>query len=358
MSVIRTSVKGLGIACAALLAAAAFSPLGVQEKPSPVDSRFELAVPVSRHSQLSQTGFAERWGVSPETSSLVLNQHRGKLMSVAPTVLEPMREFFELGPPRPCPDWISDRFQERVARLGGVPPVSPGSLLNAQRILDGELPQVFYGGARNQKLIALTFDDGPRESTTQRLLEILDEYDAKATFYLQGTQVERFPGLTRKIAEQGHEIGNHTFFHSNLTTVSDEDLRNELIFANRVIEEAAGVVPATFRPPGGKKDERVIRASVDLGMVVAMWTINPIDYTRPSSSNISTLILNQARNGSVVLLHEGVEPTVEMLPGLLKALQYDGFRFVTVSELIEARMLAQKSSMPSSSRGGGKRRRG
>jgi peptidoglycan/xylan/chitin deacetylase (PgdA/CDA1 family) len=269
-----------------------------------------------------------------------------------------MREFFELGPPRPCPEWISDRFRERIAQLGGVPPLSSISLQNAQRILDGELPPVFYGGAKNEKLIALTFDDGPRESTTQRLLEILAEYGAKATFYLQGTQVERFPGLARKIVEQGHEIGNHTFFHSNLITVSDEDLRNELIFANRIIEEATGVVPMTFRPPGGKRDERVVRASNDLGMVVAMWTINPIDYTRPSSSNISTLILNQARNGSVVLLHEGVEPTVQMLPGLLKALRHDGFRFVTVTELIEARMLAQKSSTPSSSRGGGKRRRG
>ncbi len=208
------------------------------------------------------------------------------------------------------------------------------------------LPSSFSGldvtqsrGLSTHPYVAMTFDDGPHPKNTPRLLDMLKARNIKATFYVIGSNVDRYPHIVRRMVAEGHEIGNHTYSHPKLTGLSDVRVRSELKKTDAAISRAAGVRPRTMRPPYGALYTRQ-RSLVfsEFGYPTVMWSIDPEDWRRPGPSVVASRILSKAHNGAFILAHDLHAPTVDAMPKTFDGLLSKGFRFVTVSQ-----MLAQKS---------------
>ncbi|WP_042166495.1 polysaccharide deacetylase family protein [Paenibacillus gorillae] len=200
--------------------------------------------------------------------------------------------------------------------------------------------EVIWEVPLNEKKIALTFDDGPYPETTEPILDLLKEYDAKATFFVLGNRVRKYPDLLRREAQEGHEIANHTFNHiyfrgnTNLNTIEDEIVRTE-----ELLVELTGKKPFLFRPPGGFYNDNTIQVAKKLGYQTVLWSWHQDtnDWRKPGVNNIVKKVLGNARNGDIVLLHDytpSSTQTVTALRTILPELKKRGFKIVTVSELI------------------------
>jgi peptidoglycan/xylan/chitin deacetylase (PgdA/CDA1 family) len=195
-------------------------------------------------------------------------------------------------------------------------------------------PVLIRGGDRSRKEIALTFDDGPHAAYTPQILAILDRYGVKATFFVVGQQAERNPGLVREEAADGHSVGNHTYHHVSLPRIPLGDEAAEIAAAGAVLKRITGKTPYLFRPPGGQRDADVDAAAAALGYTTVLWTDDPGDYDSPGEDVIVARTLWKAKNGGILLLHDGVQQTIDVLPRLITTLRGEGFRFVTVDEML------------------------
>ncbi|WP_179811480.1 polysaccharide deacetylase family protein [Nocardiopsis sinuspersici] len=182
------------------------------------------------------------------------------------------------------------------------------------------------------KCVALTFDDGPGEHTGT-LLDILDEYDARATFYVLGSLVDDFPDPVRRMAEEGHELGNHTWKHDDLARMSGNEIRKDIKRTNEAVRELTGSVPPTIRPPYGSLDGTV-RRSVDQPLI--LWDVDTLDWKNRDSDAVSEYALTHSVPGSVVLFHDIHETSVQAIPAVLAGLHRQGYHFVTVTDLFGA----------------------
>jgi cellulose synthase/poly-beta-1,6-N-acetylglucosamine synthase-like glycosyltransferase/peptidoglycan/xylan/chitin deacetylase (PgdA/CDA1 family) len=201
-------------------------------------------------------------------------------------------------------------------------------------------------GAREDKVIALTFDDGPDETYTPPILDILQEKGVKATFFVIGSAAAINSNILRRMYAEGHDIGNHTFTHVNAAEASIEQLKLEINATQRLFEATLGVHTKLFRPPYARDIEpqtidgtAVLQLAASLGYITIGMTIDPKDWFRPRAEQIVQKTIEDAikRRGNVVLLHDagGVRrATVEALPQIIDKLHADGFRFVTVHELL------------------------
>jgi len=187
----------------------------------------------------------------------------------------------------------------------------------------------------NQNYVAMTFDDGPHPQNTPKLLDILRERNIKATFYVIGRNVDLYPAITRRIVAEGHEIGNHTYTHGNMTKMSDAKVREELNKCRDAIARAAGVKPRTLRPPYGAllQTQRSWIHS-EFGYPTVMWAVDPRDWQRPGPSVVTSRILSATTPGAIVLAHDLHAPTVTAMPATLDGLLKKGYKFVTVSQLL------------------------
>lgn len=176
---------------------------------------------------------------------------------------------------------------------------------------------------------ALTFDDGPGEHTA-RLLDELDAYSAKATFYLLGQLVVEEPELARRIHEEGHELGNHSWKHDDLAKKSGGAVADDLERTAEAIEEAAGAPPLTMRPPYGSFNGTTLKSA---GAPVLLWDVDTMDWKSRDSGKVADAAVDGARPGSVVLMHDIHASTVDAVPDILRRLHAAGFHFVTVQEL-------------------------
>lgn len=191
--------------------------------------------------------------------------------------------------------------------------------------------------------VALTFDDGPNPVLTPWILDLLDKYHAKATFLLVGKQVEMYPELTREILKRGHEIGCHSYTHSNLRQISKLGVERELVMCRQVIRRACGEFVTLFRPPGGNYDPQVREAVLETGFSTVFWTENITSYPGQSGPEILPKMLGKINRSGIVLLHNGFDETREVLPLLLPALQARGLRMDTVSALTRHRSFRMES---------------
>ncbi|MFJ8789106.1 polysaccharide deacetylase family protein [Streptomyces sp. NPDC102462] len=186
---------------------------------------------------------------------------------------------------------------------------------------------------RKAKCIALTFDGNPGEPT-DRLMDLLKEYEAPSTFFLEGRRIHKFPDVVRRIAEDGHEIGDHTWTHAVLTDVSDAQIRDELRRTARAISDITGSEPTLMRPPQGRTDDRVSKISKELGMAQVLWTVTAKDYQTSDTALITKRVLDGAGRDGIILLHPLHKGTVPAMPSILKALSRQGYTFVAVSQLL------------------------
>lgn len=191
-------------------------------------------------------------------------------------------------------------------------------------------------GDPTRKQIALTFDDGPHPDYTPKLLAILKEYNVKATFFLVGEMAEKSPNLVLAEVAAGHSIGNHTYHHVSLIKIPEEEVAVEIKSCGEVLRGLIGRPPRWFRPPGGDYDQRVAEVSEALGYTMVLWTDDPGDYASPGQQIISSRTLSSVDNGGILLLHDGIQETLDVLPQILQTLRKQGYQFVTVDEMIAA----------------------
>ncbi|WP_353826297.1 polysaccharide deacetylase family protein [Agromyces sp. SYSU T0242] len=181
---------------------------------------------------------------------------------------------------------------------------------------------------------SITFDDGP-SSLTAGLLDLLDDERVPATFYVQGAYVSRNPGTAARAVAAGHELGNHTWGHPDLTKLTDDEVRREVVSTQQAIADATGVRAASIRPPYGASDQRV-RELVDLPFVV--WDVDTRDWQDPGVDVVVERAVGQAARGSVILMHDTHGDTVAAVPDVIDGLRARGFELATVSGQFDGRL--------------------
>ncbi|GAB2863843.1 polysaccharide deacetylase family protein [Actinocorallia aurea] len=183
------------------------------------------------------------------------------------------------------------------------------------------------------KCVALTFDDGPGPYTAQ-LLRSLAREDVRATFFVLGEKVEELPEVLRATAAAGHQIGNHTWDHRDLTGLDAKGIRDELSRTSDLVTRIAGVRPSVMRPPYGASDGKVAKELAALGLPEVTWTIDPQDWRGMAHDAVAAKVLKEVQPGEIVLLHDIRKDSVEAVPQIVKELKKRGYVFATVSELL------------------------
>lgn len=192
--------------------------------------------------------------------------------------------------------------------------------------------------AEREKLVALTFDDGPSGRFTRRLLTGLQERDAKATFLLCGYRLEIYPELARRILDEGHEIGLHGYSHKDMAKLSRRELTKELKDTLALLPQ--GCRPVFLRPPGGSESSLVSTLAAEMDLALLNWSVDPRDWAVHDAAVVETAVISQVQDGDVILLHDLSDSSVDAALSIVDKLQEEGFCFVTVSELARIRGIA------------------
>lgn len=241
--------------------------------------------------------------------------------------------------------WGSDGLEQtRVGSLSGI--VLP-------RSMGCEMVPTVYGSyhpwfGQDQKVVALTYDDGPHPVYTQEMLEVLAKYNVKATFFMLGTSVESYPEIAVNVRDAGHQIASHSYSHAApnyLNALDSSGVAYQVSTAQAVIYNATGVETRVLRPPGGNLNAQAVIAGAPCVDAYVGWDIGTGDYTLPGAEAIYDKVMNKVHPGSIVLMHDGGgnrAQTVEATDLMIKALLAQGYSFVTIDELIEL----TKASIP------------
>ncbi len=204
--------------------------------------------------------------------------------------------------------------------------------------------KIFHEGATGSGAVAITFDDGPNEPYTSQILDILRRYGVRATFFVIGNNCLKFPDALKRIAAGGHEIGNHTWTHEVLPLKPPSSIEEEIRKTSDIVEKFAGKRPTLFRAPHGWRNPWADRAARKAGCTPVAWTLGVWDTDRPGTETIIARTLKGAREGCVLLVHDGrgtedgadSSQLVDALPVIIEELKRRGLRFVTVSEMMKS----------------------
>lgn len=191
----------------------------------------------------------------------------------------------------------------------------------------------------NKKSIAITFDDGPSKYTKE-LLDTLKKYDASGTFFVIGNKVEIYSDVMRRMVKEGHEVGNHSYNHKWLTRVSQQEFDAQMNQTQDIIKKVTGITPRIMRPTYGAVNEKLRHRT---HLKVIMWTVDTRDWENKNVNSILKKTLPDIKDGSIILMHDAKERTVEVLKKLLKELKKEDYQFVTVSELEQIQNLKQNT---------------
>lgn len=194
-----------------------------------------------------------------------------------------------------------------------------------------------------EKYVALTFDDGPDPHVTPRILNVLKEHDVKATFFMLGSQAEKYPAIAKSVAEAGHEIGNHTDHHKDLTKIGREQMAQEVLASRQKIMDATKEIPVMLRPPYGAINRDVETVADDNGTSLVLWSVDSLDWKNKNAAAINSVVQKEIAPGAIILLHDVHSTTADALPTLLTTLEKEGYRFLTVSQL-QSKLAAETAS--------------
>jgi peptidoglycan-N-acetylglucosamine deacetylase len=202
--------------------------------------------------------------------------------------------------------------------------------------------RTFTGLARGSKQLALTYDDGPNDPHTLRLLDVLARHDVQATFFLIGRYVQQRPDIVRALVSAGHIVGNHTFTHPYLTFQSTAEVRKELTDCHAAVQDAIGNHSNLFRPPFGGRRPAVLRIVRELGLEPVMWNVTGYDWSAPPAGAIERKCESQMRGGDVILLHDGGHKqmgadrsqTVLATDHMISRYKSEGYKFVTIKQML------------------------
>ncbi|WP_332695596.1 polysaccharide deacetylase family protein [Halalkalibacter lacteus] len=238
------------------------------------------------------------------------------LYKISKEIRVTLLELLEANPTINNPDWIY-----------------PGQIINVP--IKNEM---IYMGDSSKKRIALTFDDGPEDTYTPQILEILREKGVKATFFVVGERVKEYPERLKQMYREGHAIGNHTWDHPHLPELTDEQMNESIQSTTAEIEKIIGFKPDLFRPPYGEIEDRQAELLTKQGYRSIMWTADTKDWSGVSAEEIVSRVKQDASPGAIVLQHnyhvEGKFETVKALPEIIDELRAQGYEFVTVPTLL------------------------
>ena len=203
--------------------------------------------------------------------------------------------------------------------------------------------KTFTGVPPGTRQIALTYDDGPNDPHTLRLLEVLAKHNAHATFFLIGRYVQHSPEIAREILQSGHIIGNHTFTHPLLTFLSEAQIGQELSACQTALQDATGQSPTLFRPPFGGRRPAVFRVAREQGLEPIMWNVTGYDWSAPPATEIEKKIAGQIHGGDVILLHDGGHrqigadrsQTVIATDHLIDRYKKEGYNLSTIPQMMQ-----------------------
>jgi peptidoglycan-N-acetylglucosamine deacetylase len=202
--------------------------------------------------------------------------------------------------------------------------------------------RTYTGLARGSRQLALTYDDGPNDPHTLRMLEVLARHGVQATFFLIGRYVQQRPEIVREIVQAGHIVGNHTFTHPLLIFKSETEIRHEISECRSALQDAVGEHSTLFRPPFGGRRPAVLRVVRELGLEPIMWNVTGYDWNAPPAGVIEHKVAKQIRGGDVILLHDGGHKqigadrsqTVIATDHLIARYKSEGYEFVTIPRMM------------------------
>ena len=195
-----------------------------------------------------------------------------------------------------------------------------------------ELP--IYSVERDDRVISISFDASWGGDQTMRILDLLDEYNAKATFFLVGIWVDKYPELVKEIYDRGHEIGNHSDSHPHMTQISESKMRQELSGMSDKLEAITGERPTLFRPPYGDYNNAVVTVSRAEGYECVQWSVDSLDWKNKGVQDLITRATKNVQPGDIILFHNDSQYILDALPTILKTYQEQGFTLIPVGEIL------------------------
>jgi len=196
---------------------------------------------------------------------------------------------------------------------------------------------------RSSKKLALTYDDGPNDPHTLRLIEILSKHDVRATFFCIGRYAQQKPQIVRELVKAGHVVGNHTYTHPNLALQSQTQARIQLTTCQSILSDVTGTAPKLFRPPYGGRRPAILRIAREMELAPVMWSITCYDWSATSPEQIERHVKRQLHGGDVILLHDGRHTdmgvdqthTVMATDRLIAKYKAEGYKFLTIPEMMQ-----------------------
>ena len=238
------------------------------------------------------------------------------------------------------------KFMQTLSRKGAVLLAAAGIILAGTVFCRLKMPAPamqtaqtdrilpIYSVERDNKTVALSFDAAWGNEDTQQLIDILNDHGVKATFFLVGQWVDRYPESVKALAEAGMDVMNHSDDHAHFSQLSEQDIISNVNACNDKIEAITGTRPTLFRCPYGEYDNHVVSAVNSMGMHVIQWNVDSLDWKELSAQEITARVTKQVVPGSIILFHNAALHTPEALPGIIEYLQQEGYEILPVSQLI------------------------
>ncbi len=190
-----------------------------------------------------------------------------------------------------------------------------------------------YQGNTGQKVVAITVNVDWGEEYIPSMLEQFDKYDCKVTFFVTGTWAEKNPELLKKMCAAGHSIQNHAYKHVHFSSLSDAEAKSQIKKAEEIILNITGTKTAFFAPPYGEQNQRLLNAVAEINYELIMWSVDTIDWQKPSPATIVKRVTNKVHNDAIILMHP-TDPTVKALPDLLSYLKTEGYGMLTIDRIL------------------------
>lgn len=197
---------------------------------------------------------------------------------------------------------------------------------------DREVP-IYYVDTKDKKC-SISFDAAWGNEYTDTLLDILDEYNVKATFFLVEEWAEKYPDSVKKIFDKGHDVGNHSATHPHMNELSKDKQKEEINCCNESIKEIIGECPTLFRAPYGEYNNSLVETTKDLDMYCVQWNIDSLDWKDPTPDEMVEKIKSKLCEGSIILMHNGAKNTPDALPKIIEYIESEGYEIVPISEIL------------------------
>ncbi len=220
--------------------------------------------------------------------------------------------------------------------LLGIASLSIGLNSVSEAVATASIERVIpiYSVDTKDKVCSISFDAAWGNEQTEDLLNTLDKYNIKTTFFLVGQWAEKYPDSVKEIAKRGHDIGNHSSTHAHMPALSAEKMKEEINDCNNRIKKLTGKTPTLFRPPYGDYDNNVVNMVKSMNMYCVQWNIDSLDWKDPSIGRIVYNCTDKLTPGSIILLHNGATNTPNALPKIIEAIRDKGYKIVPISKLI------------------------